>query len=92
MSSSALHLSLCSHFHPPSASDGHLLQTGGSGELCVFLSTDGRAGIKREGHQISDLISSGQTGAVAGTRRAIQSRNTFLQKQEASATMFANCK
>lgn len=31
-----------------------------------FISTDGRQRIKRRGHQISDLISSGQTGAVAG--------------------------
>lgn len=46
---------------------------------CFFLSTDGREGIKRQGQQISDLISSGQTGAVAG--RIIQSRSTFPKKQ-----------
>lgn len=55
----ALSLSLCLH--------SHLLETEGGGELYVgFLSTDGRERIKRWGHQISDLISSGQTGAVAG--------------------------
>lgn len=35
-----------------------------------FLSTDGRERIKRQGHQISDLISSGQTRAMAGRNQA----------------------
>lgn len=46
----------------------HLLDSEQSGEL--FLSTDGRERIKTQGHQISDLISSGQTGAAAGRIKA----------------------